>query len=206
MGAIGWRAVLALLFVLALGWRLFALSRLAGSPLLGNLEADSEIYWRWAGSIHASGWIGHNPFFLSPLYAYALALVRSLTGDSVIAVLRVQAVLGASAVVLLADASRRLTTSAWGLVIGLAASFYAIGTFFDLLILSESLLYFLEALLVWMVVAWPWRERWLSGSALVGCLIGLLAQGRPTAPVLLLAFAMLLASQLSHQAPLGIPC
>src|SRR6185295_18743467 len=90
-----WRVALALLFVIAFAWRAAYLIRLAGSPLGGSLSEDSIIYWRWAGVLLDRGLWGQHPFFLGPLYPYALAALRVVVGNSVHGVLVIQALWGA---------------------------------------------------------------------------------------------------------------
>ena len=70
--------------------------------------------------------------------------------------------------------------------------FHPMAVFFDGLVLMESLLFFLGSLLLWLVV----RERHGSSpltAAALGLLIGLLAEGRATAVLLLLPAALLVA-------------
>src|SRR5262245_3081984 len=186
-----WPLCLAALFVVAVGWRLAYLARLAHSPLAGQMLDDARIYWAWSERIAQGHLVGTNPFFLAPLYPYILGLLRVLTGGAPLAVLIVQALWGATAVVLLADSARRLTGPVIGAVVGVILCFYEMAVFFDGLFLSESSLFFLEALLVWWVIRNDWtRTTWLA-SATSGLLIGLLAAGRATAALLLVPAAML---------------
>ena len=119
-----WPLAAGLLFLLALVWRADFLRRLAATPLGGSLAQDAQTYWDWSGFLRAHGLLGTNPFFLGPLYPYVLAGLRALVGDSVSGVLVVQALWGSLAVVLLADAARRLTSAGIGLAVGLFMAFY----------------------------------------------------------------------------------
>ena len=103
------------LFVLALGWRLLYLARLSGTPLAESLTADSRAYWDWAAFLMRHGPVGKHPFFLAPLYPYVLWPIRAALGDHILPLLVIQAIGGATAVVLLADAARRLTRPSIGL-------------------------------------------------------------------------------------------
>ncbi|MBI5711039.1 MAG: glycosyltransferase family 39 protein [Candidatus Eisenbacteria bacterium] len=150
---------------------------------------DAYAYWHWADSLLRSGPLGHNPFFLGPLYPYLLAGLRTLFGDSVHAVLIVQATWGALAALLLADAARRLTRPAVGFAVGLVAAFYEMSVFFDGLVLMESLLFVLEAFLLWWIVRRHADESWVT-PATAGLVVGLLAQGRATSALLLLPAAL----------------
>lgn len=184
-----WWIALALLFVAALVWRLLYVRRLDASPFGASPVSDARLYWEWAGEILRGGPIGTQPFFLAPLYPYALSMLRAVTGDSMGAVRIIQAVWGAAAVVLLADAARRLGRPAIGVVVGVLVAFYEQAVFFDGLLLTESLLFALEALLLWLVARRDWSAARPLGFALVGALIGLIAEGR-AAHVLLVVPAL----------------
>ena len=183
-----WALALAAIFLLTLAWRLSALARLADSPLMGALNSDSQVYWAWAGEIRAGAWVGRQAFFLGPLYPYWLALVRALFGDSLRVALTVQCVLGAGAVTLLTDAARRIVAAPIALVVGALLGMLAMGTFFDVLVLMESLVFSLTALILWMVLRWDWPRRASLGALIVGVAIGLSAQGRATHVLLLAPF------------------
>ena len=180
-----WPLALAAIAVLAWAWRLLYLARLSRTPLGDSLGPDGQIYWDWSGYLIQHGPLGRNPFFMGPLYAYVLALLRTAFHLPIRGVLEVQSVLGAASVALLADAARRLTNRGVGIAIGLIVALFGMGVFMDGLILMESLLFFLECLLLWQVVrlgsrgATPWQ------AAALGLLIGLLAAGRATAVLLL---------------------
>jgi len=183
--------------VVALTWRIVLLARIARTPLLDALQSDAATYWAWSGLLRARGWMGVNPFFLAPLYPYVLAGMRSLLGDSVMSVLVVQAVVGAVAAPLLADAARRLTTRGLGLMVGVVAAGYSMSALYGILVLSECLLFALGCALVWLLVAWPWERRVRMGAILAGILIGLMACGRATSLVLTVPVAMVVFGSVS---------
>lgn len=183
------------MFAVALAWRLSYLSRLADSPLDGSRLSDSRAYWDWASYLLANGPVGRNPFFLAPLYPYVLAGIRSLLGDDAHRVLVVQAIWGSCAAALLADAVRRVTRPALGVAAGTVVAFSRMATFFDGLVLAESLLAFLGTALLWSVVRTRGRAVSNRDVVLWGALIGLLSQGRATAllfaaPALVLAWVV----------------
>lgn len=193
-----WPLVLAAIFVLTLAWRLFALARLAGSPFMGDLDADSAAYWAWSGEIRGGAWVGRQAFFLGALYPYVLAVLRELTTDSLRAVLSVQCMFGALAVTLLTDASRRLTSAPVGLVVGALLGMLTMGAFFDLLVLMESVLFLLSALVLCCIVAWNWQHRPGLGAMVVGACLGLAAQGRATHVLVLIPFVWFLFATLER--------
>lgn len=190
----GWLIACAALFAIALIWRLLYLQRLAATPLFGDLILDARDYWSWASALRAGGGAAGGAYFLGPLYPTWLCLLRSTFDDSIRAVLSVQAMLGALAAILIADAARRLTRPAIGLATGAIAALYGMAVFFDGLILMESLLWTLSALLLWWACAIEWPQARAWHFAALGGLIGLIAQGRAIACVLI-APALLLVPQ-----------
>lgn len=187
-----WRWLLLALFLAAWAWRFYYLRRLAHSPLAGSLNADALCYWEWAAFLLRAGPVGRNPFYMGPLYPYMLALLRLVFKDAMGPVLLVQATWGAAATVLLADAARRLTRPAAGLAIGILVAGYSMAVFFDGLVLMESLLFFLESLLLWVIVRESWNAPRRAALVSTGLLIGLLAEGRATASALLVPLAVLI--------------
>ncbi|MGH7740802.1 MAG: tetratricopeptide repeat protein [Candidatus Eiseniibacteriota bacterium] len=185
-------AACALLMLAALAWRLLYLSRLSQTPLFGDLILDSREYWNWASALRAAGPSSPSPYFLGPLYPHWLWLLRAVLGDEIMRVLAVQAVAGAASAVLLADAARRLTRPAIGFAIGVIAALYQMAVFFDGLILMESTLWALSCLLLWWVCAVEWPKARALHFAALGALLGLIAEGRAIALVLLAPALLLL--------------
>ncbi|HEY2954545.1 MAG TPA: tetratricopeptide repeat protein [Candidatus Eisenbacteria bacterium] len=179
-----WPLALLALFAAAAASRWAYLARLGATPFAHSLDADSRIYWDWSEFILRHGPVPPAPFYLAPLYPYALAGLRAL-GAGMAQVLAIQALLGAAAVALLADATRRIAGWRAGLAVGCILALLQPATFFDGLVLPESLLFFLESLLVWLVARADWSGEGLARYAAYGLLAGALAQGRASNAVLL---------------------
>ena len=186
-----WPLGLLALFGVALAWRWAYLARLRHTPFAGGLEADARIYWDWSEFILRHGLAPPSPFFLAPLYPYALAGLRAIGGGSIDRVLAMQAFLGAASVVLLADATRRLAGRPAARVVGAILALYQGATFFDGLVLPESLLILVESLLVWLVARTDWSGAGAARYAGYGLLVGLLALGRASDAVLLVPVVLL---------------
>lgn len=184
-----WPPFLLCLFATGFVWRLIVLSKLSSGPLLEHLSADADTYWRWATELRSGRLLGNNPFFLGPLFAYWLTILRTLVGDAIRPVLMVQAALGATTVVFLTDAARRIASARGAVPVGLALCGYSMAVLFDLLILMESLLLFAGSLIVWLVVRSDRRRPTLWSPILAGALIGLMTLGRPTSLLLLFPYA-----------------
>ena len=184
--------MLAAIFLLAWIWRVLYLGRLSRTVLAGDLTEDSRTYWAWSKLLIEHGFMGKNPFYLGPLYPYVLALLRLAFGDSIGAVLHVQALWGAAAAALLADAARRLTRPAFGVAIGVLVALYPMAVFFDGLVLMESLLFALEALLLWWIVRAGDGPLGAGALLVTGALIALIAEGRASAALLMVPAALFL--------------
>ena len=189
-----WTPAMMALFVVSLLWKLYCLRRLLLSPLFGYLTADSEAYWTWAQILVRNGWMGHNPFFLGPLYPYLLALLMPTTTVSYVAPLVVQCVLGAATVVLVAGAARFLCAPRFAIVSGLLAAGYSMATFMDLSILSESVLWSMGALFLYLQLRAVSLGPTRAFPAVSGLLIGLMSLARPSFMFLLAPTVVSVAS------------
>ncbi len=193
----GWTRPLALLalFAVAAAWRFAYLVRLDATPLRSSLDADARIYWTWSEFIHRHGAIPPAPFFLAPLYPYFIAAVRAVTGGTPASVLAVQALMGAAAVALLADATSRVAGKRAALIVGIVLALFQSSTFFDGLLLPESLLLFVESLLIRLIAGTDWPEAGLGRFLSYGALVGVLAEGRASNAALLVLLVPLVRAQ-----------
>jgi hypothetical protein len=182
-----WRLGLTALFGAATAWRWAYLARLRHTPFAGSLDADGRIYWDWSEAILRHGPMPPSPFFLAPLYPYALAAWRAIGAANMDQVMALQALLGAAAAVFLADAASRLAGRPAAFMVGVILAGLQPTTFFDGLVLPESLLFFLESVLVWFVARAEWSQAGFVRFAGYGLLVGLLAQGRASHAALLLS-------------------
>jgi len=190
-----WALCLCALFAASLAWRLFGLVRLARSPLYGGLDGDSGLYWGWAHLITHGGWVGHNPFFLGPLYPYLLAVLLKLGASSFLAPLVIQCVIGAASTVLVARAARTTCGPSYALAAGGLAAGYAMATYMDLSLLGESLLWGLEAAFLYLQLSDHHERRPDRTAALSGFLIGGVSLGRPSGFLLMLPLAVAATSR-----------
>ena len=181
-----WWAALLAVFLAGLLWRLAFLGRLFAGPLANHLQGDEHVYWDWSTSLLDHGFRAHNPFFLGPLYPYFLAVLRLLVGSDHARIVVAQSVLGCIAAVLLTDAARRVSRPSIALAMGCIVALYEMAVLFDALILMESLLFFLEALLLWLLSRATNGATRVGWFVLVGLVAGLAAQCRASSALLLL--------------------
>ena len=159
---------------------------LADHPLVqpaGDLDAGE--YWRLALRVGEGDiLLADTAFYVSPLYIYALALMRALSGGSVAGVLLAQAALGTTAVWAVARTTSTWSTPVAGLVAGALVAASGVVALqeavvgqaaLDPLLMAGFLLAFSLALQ---------RRQWRYWLA-CGLLLALLAVNRPNAWVLL---------------------
>ena len=168
-----------------------------------NLDpiSDMEAFHRWASTIVDGDWLGRknfhpfhpwqiavaareqwdlwygNVFHQEPLYAYLIAALYLVLPRQPSSVILLQLVLGASGCAFVYLAARRVTTEGASLVAGIMSSLYGPYLFYESLLLRDSLMIPLNALLIWVVLEARARsdtQRGKSWWAVVGMLSGVL--------------------------------
>ncbi len=170
---------------MALALRLFHLWQIRSAPFFSVLMGDSHGYDAWARQIAAGDWIGKEVFYQAPLYPYFLGLIYTIAGPSLMAVRLCQAVLGASACVLLGLAARRLFSARAGLVAGIGLAVYAPAIFFDGLIQKSVLDVFFVCLSLWILSGLVDRATQTFSWLWLGVAMGGLSLTRENALVLI---------------------
>ena len=186
---------LLVLLAAALAVKAIVLAQLGSHPLLQpHGELDTVHYVELAQKVaHEGPMAVAEPFFVSPLYVFFLALVFKLSGDSLMAARIVQILLGTAAVAFLYLTARQWFSErvAWT-----AAILYALAglfTFSEVLLLQTALDPFLAACTLYFLSrAQVDGRRWLPAAA--GISMGLFALNRPNALLYGLAAAILMAA------------
>jgi len=104
------------------------------SPFFDHLDLDTKFYDSWARRIAAGDWVGHDVFFMGPLYPYFLGLVYKVFGPSLLAAKLVQSIVGALTAGVVYLLGREVFGAAVGVVAGLLAALYIPFIFTDTLI------------------------------------------------------------------------
>lgn len=188
------------------------LAQLGSHPLLQpHGDLDSGVYarlaWRIAGGDLLLRGEGAVPYFVSPLYAYFLAV----TGPSLEAARVVQILLGTAGVALVFLTARRLFGEGAALAAGVLFALTGVVTFHEVLILQAALDPFLTALALYLLARALTEEeekislkvnkgvarggaspRWVAFAA-AGAALGLLALNRPNALLCVAAIAAAIA-------------
>lgn len=163
-----------MIFVIALTVRALHLWQIRTAPFFSLKMIDAESYDRWARSIADGDWIGREVFFQAPLYPYFLGTIYKLLGTDPMTIRVCQAVLGAFACVLIAQAGLRFLSKPVGIVAGMMLAVYAPAIFFDSLIQKAGLAMFFLCTVLWLLSLIDKGPRWwlwlLAGSTM-GCLI-----------------------------------
>jgi len=183
------RACASTAFAGALTLRLLNLQQVvANDPFYSQPSVDSLVYRDWALRIAGGDWLGSEPFFLSPLYGYLLAVVYWIAGPSHFWPLALNAVLGAGACALVFLIASKLFDRRVAIIAAALAATYPMEIFYEGAALLEALQTFLSAAVVLAAVR-ALEVQTLARFATVGGLVGLSALARQDA----LLFAPLFA-------------
>lgn len=170
-GALLWTAI-------ALAVRLLYFAQMKASPFAGHPLIDADTYDQWAQDIAHGAWIGREAFWQPPLYPYVLGILYKLAGHSYEIARFAQGLLSAaSAGLIYAIGCRTSNRLAAACAAGVFA-LYGTAIVFDGLLLSVSLIVFLECAFVWLTLRAldaPAGGRW----ALAGLALGLSILARP---------------------------
>jgi len=179
------------------------------APFVGQLAGDAAEYDRWARTIAAGEWLGHEPFFQAPLYPYLLALLYRVAGPRLDVVYLFQIGLALVGLMLIVRTADRLLGPPHGLVAGLIGALYLPAVFHEVQIAKEGPALVLVAwLLDRLTAAWvpgtrveatggasaanePLSRRgaWLSAGVALG-LLGLLRENALLMVVFLLPLTL----------------
>ncbi|MDA8104005.1 MAG: glycosyltransferase family 39 protein [Nitrospiraceae bacterium] len=188
----GWRkdAWPYVLFILAALIRLAYLAEMRSSPFFQVPQLDAAVYDHWALSIARGDWRGGSGvFFISPLYAYFLALIYRLFGHHYDIVRCVQIVLGSCTCALIYLIARDVFDKGTALFASFLGIFYGYSIFLDSELLKNSLAEFtLTASLYSVLQAGKKRSPlpWL----LTGVFAGLTVVNQPNVLLLLPIFSL----------------
>jgi tetratricopeptide (TPR) repeat protein len=172
--------------LVAVALRLTYLASVVDTPAFRVPTADSALYDLQGQQIAGGDLLaGRQVFFLGPLYSYYLGVIYAIAGHRLWVPVALQCVLAALTVLLVMAIGTRLLGRRAGRIAGAALAVMAPAVYFSSLLLMETLLAFLNAVALWLVVreeAAP-RGRSLLGAGLA---LGVAAAGRPSELALLL--------------------
>ena len=145
------------IFIAAFSTRIIYARQVLEFPLTEYLiksnTFDQHGFDRQAIAIASVNWAGGGDVFgKEPLYSYFLALIYRIFGYNHFASYMVQAFLTSIGVVLLYKISRRIFNSAAGYIAAFILAFYAISIYYDVLLLRESFITFVNILLFYLLI------------------------------------------------------
>jgi tetratricopeptide (TPR) repeat protein len=170
------------------------LAQLGNHPLLQpHGELDTTYYVELAQKVAHGGPLAvAEPFFVSPLYVFFLALVFKLSGGSLTAARAVQVLLGTAAVALLYYTARLWFSERTARIAAILFAATGFFTFCEILLLQAALDPFLTSCILYFVSRTQIENsRW--PLAVAGISMGLFALNRPNALAYGLAVAALIA-------------
>jgi tetratricopeptide (TPR) repeat protein len=191
---VGWRWRI-ILFIAAFAVKGAVLASFHDHPLLqprGTL--DTAVYVQLARQV-AQGDValGTAPYFVAPLYIYFLGLVLWISGGSLLAAKILQIILGAIAVVLIAETARLWAGERAAWATGVVAILTGIFTFYEITLLQAALDAFLVALSLFLLVR-ALLSRRASTFAIAGLAFGVFALNRPNALLAAVGLTILILS------------
>lgn len=153
------------IFCAALMVRFIFLLTLSKDPFFDSPLFDAELYSNWARSIAEGDWLGDKVFFVSPLYAYFLAVLYRIFNSQLYWVIFSQFLLGAVNCVIIYLIGRRLFGGVVGLMSGLFGALYGVFLFTEGQLLKNSLAYSLVSLSFFLLLVAREKEKpslWFS--------------------------------------------
>ncbi len=179
------RAMLVLL-ALSIIVRIVVLTEWNASVFNFAVWSDASTYNQWARKIITTGdWIGTQPFLMTPLYPYLLAVLYSMTGESLTAVRLLQHAVGIGTILLIYLSAEKLFNRRTAFFASFIAALYGPLLLFANLLLVETLKVFFLILSFYCVVSAKEKAgmRWWIAA---GVSIGAAMLCRPTDMLLLI--------------------
>jgi hypothetical protein len=183
------------LFAGALAVRVVALLEVRAGPLLRYLFIDSRFYDEFGRRLAGGEGLPDGPFFMNVLYGFFLAAAHALApGDEAgrLLALGVQCGMGAATGLFVRRIAREVGHEREGIAAAVGLAIYGPSIFYDVSLLTPSLLAFLTTLGTWLALRAFEPPR--SGRAFVlGAVGGLLVLGRANHLLLVAAWAAIAA-------------
>jgi tetratricopeptide (TPR) repeat protein len=176
-----WRKLLvpAGIFCLAFVLRLIYLLEIQSSlPFFYALRLDELYHDTWARQIASGDWLGTEPFFRAPLYAYLLALTYKIFGHTLFIPRLFQILMGSLSCVLIFLIAKSLFNRFVGILSGVIAALYAMLILYDAHLLITSLAVFLDLVLMYLLLRAGKKPKPLNWFY-CGIIVGFSALARP---------------------------
>jgi tetratricopeptide (TPR) repeat protein len=167
------------IFLLAFLVRFIYLTQIKASlPSFYAPNMDESFHDIWAQRIAFGEGMGGEPFFKGPLYVYLLAFLYKVFGHNYYLPRFLQIISGSASCVFVFLIAKKLFNRTVGIISGLIAAFYATLIFYDGELMIESLIIFMDLVLIYLLInckAKSSLKRWVG----CGAVLGLSAIARP---------------------------
>ncbi|MBN1383975.1 MAG: tetratricopeptide repeat protein [Elusimicrobia bacterium] len=167
--------VLAIL-ILAFTLRFIYLSKINNDFFFLNPVLDAKVYDDWAVEISQGDWIGRKVFFMNPGYPYFLAVLYKIFGHSLYFVAVIQFIIGSIGCILVYFIALRVFNKTAAIIAGIMACLYNVSFYYEGMLLSATLINFLNVLLVLVLLL---KTEKPAKYLVSGVLLGLSALFRP---------------------------
>jgi 4-amino-4-deoxy-L-arabinose transferase-like glycosyltransferase len=172
---------------------------LKSTPVLKILLLDSGYYHQWAREIAQGEVLGKGAFFMSPLYPYVMGLIYALFGSKPMMVVVLQVLLSGLTLWMIWWLGYKLGGRVTGLVAVWAGAIFPVWIYFDGVILTASLILFLNTVGLWAMVRWFENKAPLF-LVVAGFAWGLSVLTRPNILLFILVVALWLFLKRQHLA------
>jgi len=153
---------------------------ISDSPILKTLVIDSAYYHQQAVDIAGGNIIGESVFFMSPLYPYFMGIVYAVFDSLPVIIVLSQCLLSGATLYLVFKIAEKVGGKTTGLAAVWAGAIFPVWIYFDGVIMTASLILFLNAFSIWMLLRWA-DSRNPKHIIFAGLLTGLSALARPGA-------------------------
>jgi tetratricopeptide (TPR) repeat protein len=173
-------------FFLALSIRLIIAAQATASPVFHGLIIDSEIYSSLAVQILNGNILFEDSIFINPLYPFFIATIYSIFGKVLLPILCIQAIIDSlGCIVICLIAIRIFNNKVIGIVSALMYAVYGMAAFYTGILLSTTLIIFLELLVILLLLVGQDKEQ-VRFFFISGMMAGLLTLARPNSILFLL--------------------
>lgn len=177
------KIILSLILIAGFLIRLFTLIQLSSTTFFNPLlmdKHDQKTFHLWAQNIIKHPvYVDGEAFYMAPFYAYFLAFLYAISGESVFFAGLFQAVLDTIAIFLIYLIGRKIKDEETGIIAALLYAFYQTIVLYSVTILSDGLITFLNILFIFSLYTAVEKKRW-SFWFLCGIILGFAALAKPT--------------------------
>ena len=157
---------LAVLFAIALGFRLIYILQSTENPLFGVALVDAKAYVRWADLMASGVWLWDVVGNYLPVYPAFLALQQIVFGTGPTVNKIIQSLMGSMSAVLMAQVAARAFNRQVGLIAGYLIATSWMLVVFESEMYAESFSIFFQSLSLWLLIRYTSSMPAVAGAGL----------------------------------------